>query len=578
MGRTRPMPTAGEGRAMPHHGGDNVTSGMGVFGKRSIGMIIGGYLMQLFEEVITKLFSLIVSLVKYLFSLFFVSMTITKRDSRKLFHCLEDYLHMNVSSQNLRKSDLISRWRMSFAEMEEIKKTSSGSSSATTTASKQGNNTLADASKNEADAYMRRTRPYLLYLPQVGLHHFFYKYIPFFVYNSKEKVSSVRNVGRVGMQQESTHERRTYTLYMFAPIVLSYLIPKYFNARDVFNTFFSDILEQYEQLKRDNIWVFSLGTTNSEEWERVMSLKGKTVESAVMDPKLRDEFVKDISQFIDAEAWYAEHGIPYRRNYLISGPSGSGKTALCIALAAHFNRSLCVCSIDQLYDEYSLESVLRHLPDEKLFLVIDGVDEACTHEELEKAMGNIGTLNVLSKQLNSLEKQDGVIAFYCTSYPDELPDSLTRQMDKRIVLSKASKYQIKALFTRIYPNEPVEKAEKLAEMIPAKSCTTAQIMSMLAQFNNRVDEMWQQIDTFVTNCKVEYKEQLKKHEMEKKKAQFDTRMELKYNEIGDDELWDPSTAQEKDKLLREQVLQEMAEDEKKKKEASAQLKKSLINV
>ena len=38
--------------------------------------------------------------------------------------------------------------------------------------------------------------------------------------------------------------------------------------------------------------------------------------------------LSDCRQFLNAERWYGERGIPYRRGYLLHGPPGTGKTSL----------------------------------------------------------------------------------------------------------------------------------------------------------------------------------------------------------------------------------------------------------
>lgn len=39
-----------------------------------------------------------------------------------------------------------------------------------------------------------------------------------------------------------------------------------------------------------------------------------------------DSLLYDVREFLGAEAWYINAGIPYRRGYLLHGPPGTGKS------------------------------------------------------------------------------------------------------------------------------------------------------------------------------------------------------------------------------------------------------------
>jgi ATP-dependent Zn protease len=48
-----------------------------------------------------------------------------------------------------------------------------------------------------------------------------------------------------------------------------------------------------------------------------------------------------------AQRWYAHHGIPFRRGYLLYGPPGTGKTSLVMALAGALGLDIYVVTLSR---------------------------------------------------------------------------------------------------------------------------------------------------------------------------------------------------------------------------------------
>jgi hypothetical protein len=81
----------------------------------------------------------------------------------------------------------------------------------------------------------------------------------------------------------------------------------------------------------------------SEFWKRESEVSTRPIESVILDPKQKEGLLKDLDQFLakGSRDFYARHGIPYKRSYLLHGVPGSGKTSLIQALAGHLGRSIC---------------------------------------------------------------------------------------------------------------------------------------------------------------------------------------------------------------------------------------------
>ena len=62
----------------------------------------------------------------------------------------------------------------------------------------------------------------------------------------------------------------------------------------------------------------------------------------MLDGSEAHDILRDASEFLASERWYAERGVPFRRGYLLHGLAGSGKTSLVQALAGELQVPICI--------------------------------------------------------------------------------------------------------------------------------------------------------------------------------------------------------------------------------------------
>ena len=80
------------------------------------------------------------------------------------------------------------------------------------------------------------------------------------------------------------------------------------------------------------------------------------------------KLLDDVSRFSSSAQWYASHGIPFRRGYLLHGPPGCGKTSLVRALAGELRREMFLMSLaatgmtDEMVREGGEEGGRYYLP------------------------------------------------------------------------------------------------------------------------------------------------------------------------------------------------------------------------
>ncbi|PYH99032.1 hypothetical protein BO71DRAFT_282949, partial [Aspergillus ellipticus CBS 707.79] len=83
-----------------------------------------------------------------------------------------------------------------------------------------------------------------------------------------------------------------------------------------------------------------------------------------------------LNEFLSPAAvnWYSEHGIPYRRGYLLWGEPGSGKNSLCLAISGLFALNIYTINVaSQQLSGTDYVVLFRSLP-RRCFLLLQNID------------------------------------------------------------------------------------------------------------------------------------------------------------------------------------------------------------
>lgn len=211
-----------------------------------------------------------------------------------------------------------------------------------------------------------------------------------------------------------------------------------------------------KMLEQDTGMVFSRYATRYDTWTAPTSLPSRPLSTVILPDALTQEVLADLQEFLGAQKWYEERGIPYKRCYLFYGPPGTGKTSFMFALAAHFSLNLCVMS-DVMDFASNLDRYVNELTDTDVLLMED-IDRQLGPAETKsgfKAAGNMS--NVLSLfDGGPIGASKRRITFISTNYPDKIDPVLMRdgRVDRRVFLGFADTQQVRRMFHRFYPSAP----------------------------------------------------------------------------------------------------------------------------
>jgi len=204
-------------------------------------------------------------------------------------------------------------------------------------------------------------------------------------------------------------------------------------------------------------------------WRKVEVSKARSVESVVLPSELKAKIVDDIAEFASTstKSWYTEHGVPYKRSYLLHGSPGAGKTSLIQALAGKFKRNVCFMSSlshPEMNDD-NLKSAVQRVP-AKSILVLEDIDALFSNGRTKRdgdksALTFSGVLNAL----DGVGASSGQIFIMTTNHREHLDPALIRngRVDTHIEFSDATPEQMKMLFVQFYKGASDKLAAQFAD-------------------------------------------------------------------------------------------------------------------
>ncbi|KAL6068296.1 mitochondrial chaperone [Balamuthia mandrillaris] len=217
-------------------------------------------------------------------------------------------------------------------------------------------------------------------------------------------------------------------------------------------------------------------------WGNAVPRSIRSLESLVLHEGLAERAIADLHRFFSSEEWYLQHGIPYRRGYLLYGPPGTGKSSFVLAMASYFGKDVCYLSLRDCQNDHNLSQYFNNVPPNCIILIED-IDYAFPtirskgKEGEESEKGGSGdkdgggklSLAGLLNCIDGLVAQEGSILMVTTNNPEKLCPAFMRagRMDVKLEFANATKDQARRLFLSFFPEEE-DLAKDFAAAIPEK--------------------------------------------------------------------------------------------------------------
>lgn len=243
-------------------------------------------------------------------------------------------------------------------------------------------------------------------------------------------------------------------------------------AIDAIMTFCDGLIAKADATSTSSFSVFRWHVQYS-YWRKAEVVKARSVDSVVLPSELKERLVDDMGEFVSpsTRAWYQEHGVPYKRSYLLHGAPGAGKTSMISALAGKFKRNVCYLSSlshPEMTDD-NLKSAVQRVP-AKSILVIEDVDALWDESDGRRKRAGDRSALTFSGVLNALDgvgASTGQIFVLTTNHRERLDPALIRcgRVDVHIEFKDACASQMVDLFKQFYKHAPSELAEQFKESL-----------------------------------------------------------------------------------------------------------------
>lgn len=224
-------------------------------------------------------------------------------------------------------------------------------------------------------------------------------------------------------------------------------------------------------------------TPRYDSWDSEARRRPRPASSVVLRKGLLEDLIEDVRRFIQAEQWYVDRGIPYRRGIMLYGPPGNGKSSAVAAIASELKLDICVINLGtaSLGDD-GLMCLMGKIPQHAILLIED-ID--CVFEQRAQTEDNESkvTFSGLLNALDGVAASEGRILFMTTNHLEKLDPALVRpgRCDRQVLIENADADQAYRMFLRFFPGDDI-LAHQFSEQIKEGELSMASLQGHLLKY------------------------------------------------------------------------------------------------
>ncbi|KAK4270945.1 hypothetical protein QN277_019709 [Acacia crassicarpa] len=298
------------------------------------------------------------------------------------------------------------------------------------------------------------------------------------------------------------------------------------------------------------------------KWSHVVFEHPASFDTLALDPKMKEDILKDLVKFQNGKEYYAKVGKAWKRGYLLYGPPGTGKSTMIAAMANLLNYDIYDLELTAVKENAELRKLLIETSS-KSIVVIEDIDcslDLTGQRKKKKKDKQEGSKDAVKKALDEDEEVkeskvtlsgllnviDGIwsacggerVIVFTTNYVDKLDPALIRRgrMDKHIELSYCCYEAFRVLARnyldveshRLYPR--IEELFQETQMTPADVAENLTPKSVEEEAETCFERLIEALETAKLEAKKKAEEEAKKKAEEEEEAKKKAEEEVKENE------------------------------------------------
>jgi len=196
-----------------------------------------------------------------------------------------------------------------------------------------------------------------------------------------------------------------------------------------------------------------------------------------------NKIFSDIQHWLNSKTWYLEHGIPWRRGYLLIGQPGTGKTAFVRSTAEQLGLPILAIHLATMSD-HDLDGVWESLrissPCIALLEDLDSIFNGRTFTPTRGSMQHALSFEGLINKIDGVDHCNGICLFVTANDANKIDPALKDRpgrIDLTVSFENATQEQKETLANRIFNGTPKE----LWKPLLTKENTMAQFQEICCQ-------------------------------------------------------------------------------------------------